>query len=197
VVLAASNRQRYQRRTRVEECEMDIAKIPVGTKPPYDINVIIEVPSGGEPVKYEMDKESGALFVDRIIHTAMRYPANYGFIPHTLGDDGDPLDVLVVAGLPLMPGCVVRARPVGVLLMEDEKGGDEKLLCVPIDKLHPYYEGVKRHDELPSIVVEQIEHFFGHYKDLEKGKWVKITGWEGPETAERLIMEGISRARGW
>jgi inorganic pyrophosphatase len=176
---------------------MDISKIPVGIKPPQDVNVIIEVPAGGEPVKYEMDKESGALFVDRIIHTAMRYPANYGFIPHTLGDDGDPIDALVVSGVPFMPGCVVRARPVGVLMMEDDKGGDEKLLCVPLDKLHPYYEGIQNYTELPNIVTEQVEHFFAHYKDLEKGKWVKVSGWEGVPTAERLIMEAITRYRGW
>jgi inorganic pyrophosphatase len=176
---------------------MDIAKIAIGTKPPHDVNVIIEVPAGGEPVKYEMDKASGALFVDRIIHTSMRYPANYGFIPHTLGDDGDPLDVLVVAGLPLMPGSVVRARPVGVLMMEDDKGGDEKILCVPLDKLHPYYVGIATFEELPKIVIEQIEHFFKHYKDLEAGKWVKILGWEGPAKAEQLIMDGITRERGW
>jgi inorganic pyrophosphatase len=176
---------------------MDISKIPVGTHPPKDVNVIIEVPAGGEPVKYEMDKDSGALFVDRIIHTAMRYPANYGFIPHTLGDDSDPIDALVVSGVPLMPGCVVRVRPVGVLMMEDDKGGDEKLLCVPLDKLHPYYEGITSYTELPTIVTEQVEHFFAHYKDLEKGKWAKVKGWEGVETAERLIMESISRYRGW
>jgi inorganic pyrophosphatase len=176
---------------------MDVSKIAIGTKPPQDVNVIIEVPAGSEPVKYEMDKESGALFVDRIIHTAMRYPANYGFIPHTLGDDGDPLDALVVSGVPFMAGCVVRARPVGVLMMEDDKGGDEKLLCVPIDKLHPYYQGVASYTELPAIVIEQVQHFFAHYKDLEKGKWAKVNGWEGLETAERLIMESISRERGW
>ncbi len=176
---------------------MDISKIAVGTKPPQDINVIIEVPAGGEPVKYEMDKESGALFVDRIIHTAMRYPANYGFIPHTLGDDSDPIDALVVSGVPLMPGCVVRARPVGVLMMEDDKGGDEKLLCVPLDKLHPYYQGISSYTDLPNIVTEQVQHFFAHYKDLEPGKWAKVKGWEGVETAERLIMEAIERYRGW
>ena len=176
---------------------MDISRIPIGTRPPQDINVIIEVPAGSEPVKYEMDKDSGALFVDRIIHTAMRYPANYGFVPHTLGDDGDPLDALVVAGVPFMPGCVVRARPVGVLMMEDDKGGDEKLLCVPIDKLHPYYQGVSSYTELPQIVLEQVQHFFAHYKDLEKGKWAKVNGWEGREKAEQLIMQAISHGRGW
>jgi inorganic pyrophosphatase len=175
-----------QRTIFLKEPRMDISKIPVGIKPPQDVNVIIEVPAGGEPVKYEMDKESGALFVDRIIHTA-----------HTLGDDGDPIDALVVSGVPFMAGCVVRARPVGVLMMEDDKGGDEKLLCVPLDKLHPYYEGIQSYTELPSIVTEQVEHFFAHYKDLEKGKWAKVSGWEGVPTAERLIMESITRYRGW
>ena len=174
---------------------MRIDLIPVGDNPPDSLNVIIEVPVGGEPVKYEFDKESGALFVDRILHTPMRYPANYGFIPHTLSDDGDPLDALVISRSPFIPGCVVRVRPVGVLLMEDDGGGDEKLLCVPVDKLHPYYTGVESYCDLPAIVVEQITHFFAHYKDLEPGKWVKIKGWEGPETAERLILEAIERAK--
>ena len=174
---------------------MNIDRIAIGENPPRDVNIIIEVPSGTEPVKYEMDKASGALFVDRIVHTAMRYPANYGFIPHTLGSDGDPLDALVVAGVPFIPGCVVRARPVGVLLMEDDKGGDEKLLMVPVDKLHPYYNDVETYTDLPAIVVEQIRHFFEHYKDLEPGKWVRMIGWQGPETAERLIVEAIARAK--
>ena len=174
---------------------MNIDLIPTGDDPPNSLNVIIEVPMGGEPIKYEIDKASGALFVDRIMHTAMRYPANYGFIPHTLSDDGDPLDALVVAGVPFVSGSVVRARAVGVLVTEDQKGGDEKLLMVPVDDLHPYYSGVGSYTELPSIVVEQVEHFFAHYKDLEPGKWVKVHGWEGPEVAERLIMEGIERAK--
>ena len=174
---------------------MNIDRIPIGIAPPHDLNVVIEIPAGSEPVKYEIDKRSGALFVDRIMHTAMRYPANYGFIPHTLSDDGDPLDALVVAGVPFVSGCVVRARAVGVLVTEDQKGGDEKLLMVPVDDLHPYYTGIRSYTELPSIVVEQIEHFFAHYKDLEPGKWVKVHGWEGPETAERLILEGIERAK--
>ncbi len=174
---------------------MDLSRISYGPNVPKDLNVIIEVPMGGEPVKYEFDKEAGAIVVDRIIHTSMRYPCNYGFVPHTLGDDGDPLDVLVASGVPFIPGCVVRVRPVGVLLMEDDGGGDEKLLCVPVDKLHPYYTGVESYCDLPAIVVEQITHFFAHYKDLEPGKWVKIKGWEGPETAERLILEAIERAK--
>jgi inorganic pyrophosphatase len=174
---------------------MNIDAIPIGKNPPDDLNVIIEVPLGGEPIKYEIDKASGALFVDRIMHTAMRYPANYGFIPHTLSDDGDPIDALVVAGVPFVSGSVVRARAVGVLVTEDQKGGDEKLLMVPVDALHPYYSGVESYTELPTIVIEQIEHFFAHYKDLEPGKWVKVHGWKGPQDAERLIVEGVERAK--
>ncbi len=170
---------------------MDISKIPVGDNPPHEVNVVIEVPAGGEPVKYEMDKASGALFVDRILHTAMRYPANYGFLPQTLGDDGDPLDALVVAGVPLIPGCVVRARPVGVLLMDDDKGGDEKLLCVPLERLHPYYAGITHYNDLPKIMIDQIAHFFAHYKDLEPGKWAKVKGWAGPDVAAEYILKAI------
>ncbi len=170
---------------------MDIKKIPVGENAPWDVNVIIEVPAGTEPVKYELDKESGALFVDRIMHTSMRYPCNYGFIPHTLADDGDPVDVLLANRTPIMPGAVVRCRPLGVLIMEDEAGMDEKLLMVPVDKLHPFYSKVQSYDELPEIFLAQISHFFEHYKDLEKGKWVKVVGWEGPEKAAALIEEGI------
>ncbi len=173
---------------------MDIKRIAIGNNPPHDVNVIIEIPFGAEPVKYEIDKASGAMFVDRIMHTSMRYPANYGFIPHTLSDDGDPIDALVVAGVPFISGSVVRARAVGVLMTEDQKGGDEKLLMVPVDDLHPYYSGVTTYTELPKIVIDQIEHFFGHYKDLEPGKWVKIHGWEGPEKAEQLILAAIARA---
>lgn len=170
---------------------MNIKKISVGENPPWDVNVIIEVPAGTEPVKYELDKESGALYVDRIMHTSMRYPCNYGFIPHTLADDGDPVDVLIANRTPIMPGAVVRCRPLGVLIMEDEAGMDEKLLMVPVDKLHPFYKGVKSYDELPKIFLDQIAHFFQHYKDLESGKWVKIMGWEGPEKAAELIESGI------
>ncbi len=173
---------------------MDISRIDIGD-PPHEVNVIIEVPAGTEPVKYEFDKYSGALVVDRILHTSMRYPANYGFIPHTLGDDGDPIDALVVAGVPFVGGCVARVRPVGVLMMEDNNGQDEKLLMVPVDALHPYHSGITTYTDLPSIVIEQVEHFFAHYKDLEPGKWVKVHGWEGPEVAERLIMDGIARLR--
>ena len=142
---------------------MRIDMIPVGDNPPESLNVIIEVPTGGEPVKYEFDKESGALFVDRILHTPMRYPANYGFVPHTLSDDGDPIDALVISRSPFIPGCVVRARPIGVLHLEDEHGGDEKLVCVPIDTTFPYYSDVAETKDLPSIIFQQIEHFFTHF----------------------------------
>ncbi len=172
---------------------MRIDLIPTGVNPPEDVNVIIEVPLGGEPVKYEFDKESGALFVDRILHTPMRYPCNYGFIPHTLAEDGDPIDALIVARTPFIAGCVVRARPVGVLLMEDDGGGDAKLLCVSVNKVHPYYADVAEYSDLPKILLDQIEHFFTHYKDLEPGKWVKCEGWEGKATAERLLLESIDR----
>ncbi len=172
---------------------MRIDLIPTGVNPPHDVNVIIEVPLGGEPVKYEFDKESGALFVDRILHTPMRYPCNYGFIPHTLAEDGDPMDALIVARSPFIPGCVVRARPVGVLMMEDDGGGDAKLLCVSVNKVHPYYENVAEYTDLPKILLDQIEHFFTHYKDLEPGKWVKCEGWESKATAERLLLESITR----
>ena len=155
---------------------------------------VIEIPLGGVPVKYELDKESGALFVDRFLHTAMFYPGNYGFIPHTLSADGDPCDVLVVSQVPVVPGAIIRCRPVGVLLMEDEAGMDEKILAVPIDKLHPFYTGIKTYKDLPTVLCEQIAHFFQHYKDLEKGKWVRGLRWEGPADAERLVSEAIERA---
>ncbi|MBA3898191.1 MAG: inorganic diphosphatase [Sphingomonadaceae bacterium] len=174
---------------------MRIDLIPAGDDPPHRINVVIEVPVGGEPIKYEFDKASGALFVDRILHTPMRYPANYGFVPHTLAEDGDPLDALVVARSPIIPGAVIRVRPVGVLLMEDDKGGDEKLVTVPVDETFPYYAEVAGTDDLPPIVAQQIEHFFGHYKDLEPGKWVKINGWGDADEAKQLIVEAIERAK--
>jgi len=174
---------------------MDINKISVGENAPWDVNVIIEVPAGTEPVKYEIDKDSGALFVDRIMHTSMRYPCNYGFIPHTLADDGDPADVLLANRTPIMPGAVVRCRPLGVLIMEDEAGMDEKILMVPVDKLHPFYTGVKSYEELPQIFLDQVAHFFEHYKDLEKGKWVKVVGWEGPEKAAELISTAMEAAK--
>ena len=170
---------------------MDINKIALGENAPWDVNVIIEVPLGSEPIKYELDKDSGAVFVDRFLHTAMTYPCNYGFIPHTLSDDGDPVDVLVVGRRPLMPGCVVAARPVGVLKMEDDGGQDEKILAVPASRLHPFYEEVDQYSDLPEILLEQIHHFFSHYKDLEKGKWVKVSGWGDKNEAAALIEAGI------
>ena len=157
------------------------------------MNVIIEVPMGSEPIKYEMCKESGALYVDRFLHTAMVYPCNYGFIPHTLSGDGDPADVLVVGRRPLMPGCVLAVRPIGVLLMEDESGQDEKILAVPQTRLHPFFNEVATYKDLPPILIQQIVHFFEHYKDLESNKWVKVLGWQDPEDAARLIQEAIDR----
>ena len=174
---------------------MNLDKIPVGRNPPWDVNALIEIPLGGAPVKYELDKESGALFVDRFLHTAMVYPANYGFIPHTLADDGDPLDILVIGPVPVAVGCVVRSRPIGVLVMEDDKGNDDKVLAVPTDDLHPYYSAVSSYRALPQIFLDQIAHFFTHYKDLEKGKWVKVLKWGDAAEAQKLIMEGIERAK--
>lgn len=173
---------------------MDLSKVAVGKNPPWDVNVVIEIPVGGDPVKYEVDKESGAMFVDRFLHTAMYYPCNYGFIPHTLSGDGDPVDVCVVGRTPVIPGAVIRVRPVGVLFMEDEGGEDEKLLAVPVDKLHPFYTDVKNYTDLPTILTEQIAHFFEHYKDLEKGKWVKIMRWGDAEEAAAKIEQGLKRA---
>ncbi len=172
---------------------MDLSKIPVGANPPYDVNALIEIPQGGEPVKYELDKESGAIFVDRFLHTAMFYPGNYGFIPHTLADDGDPMDILVVGPTPVVPGAIIRCRPVGALIMRDEAGGDEKILAVPADALHPFYTNVDSWRALPTILTEQIAHFFQHYKDLEKGKSVEIVRWADPEEAADLIRTSIDR----
>lgn len=172
---------------------MDLSKIPVGRTPPWDVNVVIEIPLRGEPVKYEVDKESGAMYVDRFLHTAMYYPGNYGFIPHTRSDDGDPVDVLVVGVTPVIPGAVVRSRPIGVLIMEDEAGDDEKLIAVPVDQLHPFYSNVSSFRQLPEILTEQIAHFFQHYKDLEKGKWVKIRRWGEADEAAQLIVRAIER----
>jgi inorganic pyrophosphatase len=173
---------------------MDIREIPAGRNPPKDINVFIEIPLGGVPVKYELDKSSGALFVDRFLHTAMFYPGNYGFIPQTLSDDGDPCDVLVVSQVPVVAGAVVRCRPVGALLMNDESGGDEKIIAVPVDSLAPFYSNVRSYRDLPKIMTEQIAHFFQHYKDLEKGKWVTIVKWLDVGAAEKLIEDSIVRA---
>jgi len=173
---------------------MNLPQIPVGDNPPHEVNVIIEIPQGGTPVKYEVDKKSGALFVDRFLHTSMSYPANYGFIPHTLSEDGDPVDCIVIAPTPVASGAVIRARPVGALLMEDEAGIDEKIIAVPIDELHPFYKRVTSYRDLPEILVEQIGHFFEHYKDLEKGKWVKVVRWAEVGEAAELIRTGMERA---
>jgi inorganic pyrophosphatase len=172
---------------------MDIQKIPAGRNPPSELNAVIEIPQGGVPVKYELDKTSGALFVDRFLHTSMFYPANYGFIPQTLAQDGDPLDILVVSQVPVVPGAVIRCRPVGVLLMTDEHGGDEKIIAVPTDDLNPFYSSVRSHEDFPAVLRDQIAHFFQHYKDLEPGKWVSVAQWEGPGEAQRLIQEAIDR----
>ncbi|MGH7931805.1 MAG: inorganic diphosphatase [Candidatus Binataceae bacterium] len=173
---------------------MDISKIPAGNAPPFDINVLIEIPQGGVPVKYELDKASGALFVNRFLHTAMFYPGNYGFIPNTLARDGDPIDALALAQVPVIPGAVVRCRPVGVLIMEDEAGPDEKIIAVPLDRLNPYYTGIRGYLDVPEILRNQITHFFRHYKELEAGKWVKIIQWAGPEEAAQMIDDAIKRA---
>ena len=175
---------------------MRIDKIPVGENPPWDINAIIEVGLGSDPVKYELEKESGALYVDRFMHTAMAYPVNYGFVPHTLAADGDPVDIMVLGRVPIMPKAVVRVRPVGVMVMEDEAGMDEKILTVPVDKLHPYYSNISSWRDVRPILIEQIQHFFEHYKDLEKGKWVKVHNWGEAEEAAKLIEEAIETAKG-
>ena len=174
---------------------MRIDAIAIGDNPPEDVNVIIEVPVGGQPIKYEMDKEAGTLVVDRFLYTPMAYPGNYGFVPHTLSDDGDPIDVLVCNTRPLVPGCVINVRPIGVMLMEDNSGQDEKVIAVPTHKLTKRYDGVKDYADMPDITLKQIEHFFEHYKDLEPGKWVKIGGWQNVDVAKTLIVEAIERAK--
>jgi len=173
---------------------MRIDAIAVGLDPPEDINVIVEVPIGGEPIKYEMDKAAGTLVVDRFLHTPMRYPGNYGFVPHTLSEDGDPLDVLVANTRPILPGAVINVRPIGVLRMVDDAGSDEKILAVPTPKLTKRYAQVTNYTDLPRITLEQVQHFFEHYKDLEPGKWVKMQGWGDAAEAKRLIEEAIVRA---
>ena len=172
---------------------MSLDKVSPGRDVPHDINVIIEIPSHSDPVKYEVDKESGALFVDRFMSTAMFYPCNYGYIPHTLSEDGDPVDVLVVTPLPLISGSGIRCRPLGVLNMSDEAGIDAKLIAVPVDKLSPLYRGCKGTDDLPPSLLAQIAHFFEHYKDLESGKWVKVEGWAGVDEAKAEIVSSVKR----
>ena len=174
---------------------MRLDAIPVGENAPVDVNVIIEVPIGGEPIKYELDKEAGALVVDRFLYTAMRYPGNYGFIPHTLSLDGDPCDVIVANTRAIAPGAIMSCRIVGVLVMEDEAGGDEKLIAVPSSRLTQRYDHVADYTDLPAITLAQIEHFFSHYKDLEPGKWVKIVRWGHADEARRMVLEGIDRAK--
>jgi inorganic pyrophosphatase len=174
---------------------MRLDAISIGKNPPDEVNVVIEVAIGGEPIKYEMDKEAGTLFVDRFLYTPMRYPGNYGFIPHTLSEDGDPCDVLVANTRPLIPGSYIAVRPIGVMMMEDEGGGDEKIIAVPVPKLTKRYENVHNYTDLPKITLDQIQHFFEHYKDLEPGKWVKLAGWGDAAKAKQLIVEAMDRAK--
>lgn len=173
---------------------MRIDAVPIGDNPPDEINVIIEVPVGGEPIKYEMDKAAGTMFVDRFLYTPMRYPGNYGFVPHTLSEDGDPIDVLVPNQRPIVPGAVIACRPIGVLVMEDEKGQDEKIIAVPVHRLTRRYDRVQSCQDLPEITLKQIDHFFAHYKDLEEGKWVKVVRWAGADEAKQMIVAAIDRA---
>lgn len=174
---------------------MRIDAVSIGKNAPHEVNVIIEVPIGGEPIKYEMDKEAGALIVDRFLYTSMRYPGNYGFIPHTLSDDGDPCDVIIVNTRAIIPGAIMAVRPVGVLLMEDESGGDEKIIAVPSNKLTKRYEKIINYTDLPQITLDQIQHFFEHYKDLEPGKWVKVVRWGDAAEARSLIEKGTAKAK--
>ncbi len=174
---------------------MRLDAVPIGKNPPEDINAVIEVPVGGEPIKYEMDKAAGAMFVDRFLYTPMRYPGNYGFIPHTLSDDGDPIDILVPNQRPIVPGAIMNCRPVGALLMEDEAGLDEKIIGVPAHKLTRRYDRITSYKDLPEITLEQINHFFEHYKDLEGGKWVKVVRWADVDEAKQLIIDAIERAK--
>jgi len=174
---------------------MSLDRVPSGRNLPDDINVIIEIPAHGEPIKYEVDKESGAMFVDRFMSTAMHYPCNYGYIPHTLSEDGDPVDVLVITPIPLITGVVVRCRPVGMLKMTDEAGIDAKLIAVPVEKLCGLYKDVQKPEDLQPLLLAQISHFFEHYKDLEKGKWVKVEGWMGVDDARAEILAGVERYR--
>lgn len=175
---------------------MNFDKIPPGKNPPDDIYVAIEIPANASPIKYEIDKDMGAVLVDRFMATPMFYPANYGFIPNTLADDGDPLDVLVITPYPVMPGSIIRCRPVGVLNMEDEAGGDAKLIAVPHDKVSKEYQHVQDVEDVPELLRKQIQHFFENYKDLEEGKWVKVQGWDNAEAARQAIRDSISAYKG-
>ncbi|MGJ3261887.1 MAG: inorganic diphosphatase [Salinarimonas sp.] len=174
---------------------MRIDAVSIGKNPPHEVNVIVEVPIGGEPIKYELDKAAGTLVVDRFLYTSMRYPGNYGFVPHTLSDDGDPVDVLVANTRAIVPGAIIAVRPVGVLIMEDEAGQDEKIIAVPTTKLTRRYESVKTIADMPDITLKQIEHFFAHYKDLEPGKWVKIVRWGDAEEALAMVSAAIERGK--
>ena len=174
---------------------MRIDAISTGKNPPKEVNVVVEVPVGGEPIKYEMDKASGTLVVDRFLYTSMRYPGNYGFIPHTLSGDGDPVDVLIANSRAIAPGAVISVRPVGVLLMEDNGGKDEKIVAVPSAHISARFDGITNYADLPDITIQQIEHFFAHYKDLEPGKWVKIVRWGDAAEARAMVLEGIERAK--
>ena len=174
---------------------MRIEAISVGADPPHEINVLVEVPVGGEPIKYELDKEAGTLVVDRFLYTSMRYPGNYGFVPHTLSGDGDPLDVLICNQRGIVPGAIIAVRPIGVFLMQDEAGVDEKVIAVPVSRLTRRYDQVQDYKHLPEITVKQIEHFFEHYKDLEPSKWVKTLGWGDVDAAKKIVVECIERAR--
>ena len=174
---------------------MRLDAIAIGLDPPRDVNVVIEVSIGGEPIKYEMDKAAGTIVVDRFLHTPMRYPGNYGFVPHTLSQDGDPIDVLIANTRPIVPGAVINVRPIGVFKMEDDGGIDEKIVAVPVPKLTKRYAHVTNYTDLPEITLAQIEHFFAHYKDLEPGKWVKVIGWGDAEEARTMIADAIVRAK--
>lgn len=174
---------------------MRLDAIPIGANPPHEVNVVVEVPLGGEPIKYELDKASGTLFVDRFLYTAMRYPGNYGFIPHTLSDDGDPCDVLVANQREILPGAIIAVKPVGVLRMQDEAGGDEKIIAVPVPRLTRRYEHVQNYTDLPDNLIRQIQHFFEHYKDLEPGKWVTVVGWGDAAEAEAIILNAMEQDR--
>jgi inorganic pyrophosphatase len=170
---------------------MSLNHVNAGRDVPNDFNVVIEIPMNADPIKYEVDKETGAIFVDRFMSTAMHYPCNYGYVPQTLADDGDPVDVLVITPFPLLPGVVVRCRVIGMLKMTDEAGGDAKVLAVPVDKLLPIYKQWQKPEDINELLLQQIQHFFEHYKDLEKGKWVKVEGWVGPEEAKAEITNGV------
>ena len=174
---------------------MRIEALAIGDNPPDDVNVIVEVPVGSQPIKYELDKDAGVLVVDRFLHTPMAYPGNYGFVPHTLCEDGDPIDVVVCNNRQLMPGCVINVRPIGALAMEDDSGMDEKIIAVPSRHLSKRFDDVDNFSDLPQIVLDQVQHFFQHYKDLEPGKWVQIGDWLDAEAAKGLIRDAIERAK--